>query len=434
MLRLILAGLLVAWAAAAQAAGMGTADARHLLRRTGFDAPPAEVARFAQLTHEQAVDRILAGTHQEARTPLPPEVLEWTDPRTLRGMSPEERKAFQQDLRRRVLALKGWWLDEMVTTDSPLTERMTLFWHNHFTSSIQKVRSPALMARQNELLRRYALGNFGALLHAVAKDPAMLLYLDGVRNRKSHPNENFAREVMELFTLGVGHYSESDVREAARAYTGWSVDPADGRYRWRPFMHDRGMKTVLGQSGDFDGDQVLDILLAQPAAAEFVAAKLWREFVSPQPDARELEHIAADFRASGYEIRVALRELLLSDAFWAPANRDSLVKSPVDLVVGTVRRYGIRYDDPRPLVFALHQLGEDLFAPPDVRGWPGGEEWITTQTLLARKQFLARVFRGEQARMMSPAAMAARVRYRPEDEAALEAVRARVLAPEYELK
>jgi uncharacterized protein (DUF1800 family) len=433
MLRLIFAGSLAVWAAAAGAAGMGAADARHLLLRTGFDAPPAEVARFAQLTREQAVDRILAGTHREARTPLPPEVLEWTDPRTLRGMSPEERKTFQQDLRRRVLALKGWWLDEMVTTDSPLTERMTLFWHNHFTSSIQKVRSPALLARQNALLRRYALGNFGALLHAVAKDPAMLVYLDGARNRKSHPNENFAREVMELFTLGVGHYSESDVREAARAYTGWSIDPADGSYRWRPFVHDRGVKTVLGQTGDFDGDQVLDLLLAQPATARFVTTKLWREFVSPQPDERELDRIAADFRTSGYEIRVALRELLLSDAFWVPANRDTLVKSPVDLVVGTVRRYGIRYDDPRPLVFALHQLGQDLFAPPDVRGWPGGEEWITTQTLLARKQFLARVFRGEQARM-NPMAMAARVRYRPEDEAALDAVRAKVLAPEYELK
>ncbi|HMA89017.1 MAG TPA: DUF1800 domain-containing protein [Burkholderiales bacterium] len=417
MFRALLLWSLAAWAGAAQAAGMGAADARRLLERTGFDAAPAEVAQFSQLTRTQGVDRILAGTHRTARTPLPPEVLEWTDPRTLRGMSPEERKAFQQDLRRRALALKGWWLDEMVTTDSPLTERMTLFWHNHFTSSLQKVRSPALMARQNALLRRYALGNFGALLHAVAKDPAMLVYLDGARNRKGHPNENFAREVMELFTLGEGHYGESDVREAARAYTGWSIDPADGSYRWRPFMHDRGVKTVLGQSGDFDGDQVLDILLAQPATAEFVTAKLWREFVSPQPDARELERVASDFRASGYEIRVALRELLLSDAFWAPANRDALVKSPVDLVVGTVRRYGIRYDDSRPLVFALHQLGQDLFSPPDVRGWPGGDEWITTQTLLARKQFLARVFRGEQARMMSPMAMAANV-----------------LAPEYQLK
>ena len=169
------------------------------------------------------MDRILAGTHQEARTPLPPEVLEWTDPRMLRDMSPEERKAFQRDLRRRSLALKGWWLDEMVTTDSPLTERMTLFWHNHFTSSIQKVRSPALMARQNALLRRYALGNFGALLHAVAKDPAMLVWLDGRFNTRQKPQENFGRELMELFSMGVGFYTESDVYAAAKVFTGWNL-------------------------------------------------------------------------------------------------------------------------------------------------------------------------------------------------------------------
>ena len=433
---------------------MGAADARHLLERTGFGASDGEVRATARLSHAEAVDRMLAAARGEARTPVPPEALKWTDPRELRAMSPDERKAFQQDLRLRSIALKGWWVDEMVTTDSPLTERMTLFWHNHFTSSLQKVRSPALMYRQNVLLRKYALGNFGELLHAVSKDPAMLLYLDSARNRSGHPNENFAREVMELYTLGEGHYTERDVKEAARAYTGWSIDPADGAYRWRPFLHDRGEKTVLGESGDFDGDQVLDILLAQPATAEFVTAKLWREFVSPQPDAREVGRIAAEFRNSGYQIKVALRALLLSDAFWSKANRGVLVKSPVDLVVGTVRRFGIEYADPLPLVFVLRNLGQDLFSPPNVGGWPGGDDWITSQTLLARKQFLERVFRVDEGRM-TPAAMdramqrvpeegkpyarrilkaALQIHYRPHDGRSVQQVRALVLDPAYQLK
>ena len=195
----------------------------------------------------------------------------------------------------------------MARTSAPLAERMTLFWHNHFTSSLQKVRSPALMYRQNVLLRRHALGNFGELL-AASRDPAMLVYLDAASNRRGQPNENFAREVMD-FTLGEGQFREDDIREAARAFTGWSIDPASGEYLFRPRIHDSGEKTVLGRKGNFRGEDVLDILLAQPATAQYVAARLWREFVSPQPDPAQLERVARVFRASGYDIRSALRAL-----------------------------------------------------------------------------------------------------------------------------
>ncbi|WP_258402010.1 DUF1800 domain-containing protein, partial [Burkholderia multivorans] len=174
-------------------------------------------------------------------------------------------------------------------TPSPLTERMTLFWHGHFTSGQDKVPYPQTMAAQNALFRREALGNFGTLLHAVAKDPAMLQYLDGASNRNGRPNENFAREVMELFTLGEGHYTQRDVTEAARAMTGWTVDPDTLRFVVRTDWHDAGDKTILGETGPFDGDAFLDILLKQRETARFVAANLWREFVSDTPDARELE-------------------------------------------------------------------------------------------------------------------------------------------------
>jgi uncharacterized protein (DUF1800 family) len=384
----------------AGAAPMGAAEARHLLARTGFEARLAEVDAFAKLSRREAVERLLAGAGGPAGAPPPSRVKDWTDPRRVRQMDAEERKRFVREQIERGLELKGWWLAEMARTPSPLTERMTLFWHNHFTSSLQKVRSPALMYRQNVLLRSHALGNFGALLHAVSRDPAMIVYLDAATNRRGRPNENFAREVMELFTLGEGRYSEQDIKEAARAFTGRSIDPASGAYLFRPAQHDNGEKTVLGRSGFLRGEDVLDILLAQPATAEFIAAKLWREFVSPQPQPEELARVAAAFRDSGYDVRAALRALLLTPAFWAPQNRAALIKSPVELVAGTLRQFDIGFGDPVPFVLLLRALGQDILSPPNVKGWPGGEAWINSTTLLARKQFLDRLFRVEETRMV----------------------------------
>jgi uncharacterized protein (DUF1800 family) len=385
--------------AAALAQGMGPEDARHLLNRTGFEAQLREIDEFARLTRREAVDRLLAGVHPEARTPPPAWVNEWTDPRVVRAMGDEERKAFVRLQIERALELKAWWLAEMLATRSPLTERMTLFWHNHFTSSLQKVRSPPLMYRQNVLLRRHALGNFGELLHAVSRDPAMIVYLDSATNRRGQPNENFARELMELFTLGEGKYGEQDIKEAARAFTGWSIELETGEFRFRPRQHDEGAKRVLGRTVRA-GDEVLDVLLAQPATAEYLAARLWREFVSPRPQPEELARVAAAFRGSGYDVRAAMRALLLTPAFWAPENRGALIKSPADLVVGTMRQLRIEVSDPLPFVFLMRALGQDLLAPPNVKGWPGGEAWINSTTLLARKQFLERLLRVEETRML----------------------------------
>jgi len=383
----------------AHSSGMGAEEARHLLNRTGFEARLADVDAFAVLDRRHAVEKLLGAARSSALTPAPEGVAAWTPPYVRRQMAADERKLFQREQVERGLALKGWWLTEMLTTDSQLTERMTLFWHNHFTSSLQKVRDAGLMYRQNLLLRKYALGSFADMLRAVARDPAMLVYLDSATNRRGQPNENFAREVMELFTLGEGRYGESDIKEAARAFTGWSIDPASGEFLWRPFQHDAGMKTVLGRSGDFQGEDVIEVLLAQPATAEFVVGKLWKEFVSPQPDPAEVARIARVFRASGYQIKPALRELLLSAAFWAPENRGALVKSPVELVVGTLRQFDVAFSDPLPFVLLLRNLGQDILSPPNVKGWPGGEAWIDTRTLLARKQFLERLMRVDEMRM-----------------------------------
>lgn len=373
-------------------------DARLFLTRVGFAPDAAELAQYVGLTRVQAVDTVLASARTEAVTPLPDWVLEPIPTR-------ETRKAWTDDQRREAQRLRGqryellraWWVREMLATPSPLTERMTLFWHNHFTSGQDKVQYPQQMALQNLLLRRNALGNFGELLHDVAKDPAMLQYLDGASNRKGKPNENFAREVMELFTLGEGHYSQRDVSEAARAYTGWSLDPDTQAYVWRSNQHDEGEKTVLGKTGPFDGDQVLDILLAQPETSTFVTTKLWREFVSDTPDPQSIAPIAARFHASRYDIKVALRGIFLSDAFWDDDHRGVLVKSPAEFVVGTLRAFDIGYENTAPFAAQIRTLGENLFYPPNVKGWPGGTTWINSSTLLARKQFVEQLFRATEA-------------------------------------
>ncbi|MFX1803584.1 DUF1800 domain-containing protein [Paraburkholderia sp. A1BS-2L] len=388
-------------------------DATHLLIRTGFAPAPAEIAPYVGLTRVAAVERVLATARTDAVTPLPA----WTaDPPLNRAqretLTPEARRDVQRQHRLHYEELRAWWMREILVTPSPLTERMTLLWHNHFTSGQDKVGEPTLMAQQNALLRRNALGSFATLLHEVAKDPAMLLYLDGASNRKGKPNENFAREVMELFTLGEGQYSQQDVTEAARAYTGWGVDPDTRRYVWRPAQHDEGVKTVLGRSGPFDGDAVLDILLGEPRTASFISARLWREFVSDTPDPARLGMVAARFRASGYDIKAALGALLVSPEFWDERNRGVLVSSPVEFIAGTVRRFGVSYANTTMFARTSAALGENLFYPPNVKGWPGGAMWINSATLLARKQFVEQLFRAtETARPRMGGAMHGGMRF-----------------------
>ena len=405
-MRFLVAAFLV-FSAAAPAAPIGYEGARHLLNRTGFGATDAEIVEYAGLERAQAVERLLAGVRREASIAPPAFVNEPFVPfYRLRQMSAEERQAAQRKLFEQGFELRAWWLREMLATPSPLTERMTLFWHNHFATSQQKVRSTQLMYRQNVLLRREALGNFAALLHAIGRDPAMLIYLDNAGSRRQAPNENFAREVMELFTLGEGHYSEADVKEAARAFTGWSLDRDSGEFVYRRIWHDYGEKTVVGARGRLDGDEVLDILLARPETAEFVAAKVWKEFVSPTPDREEVRRWAAVFRGARYEVKPLLRTVLNSDAFWSPAHRAALIKSPLDLVAGTMRTFAIHPFDLRPAVFACAALGQNPFSPPNVKGWPGGDAWIDSATLLGRKQWLERIFRGADPAMAAEASTA----------------------------
>lgn len=392
MTRLLPALLLATIVGAAPVRAISPEDARHLLARTGFGARPAAVDALAGLSRREAVERVLESLHAEPVTPLPG----WANapplpPVLARTASDEERQLLRRSRRAEALELKAWWMREMVHTPSPFTERLTLFWHGHFTSSLRKVRSPQAMLRQNLLLRRHAAGSFAELLREIARDPAMVRYLDSASNRAGAPNENFARELFELFTLGEGRYTEADVKEAARAFTGWGLDPRDGTFRFRPAAHDYGEKTVLGVTGHLDGNDVLEILLRDERTAEHVVGRLWDELVGIEPSPRRRRRLARQLSASDWQLRPLLRAMLLSSEFWSDEARGAQVKSPVDLLVGTVRLLEIPVDDGSRLALASRALGLDLFDPPNVKGWPGGEAWVDGTTLVARRDAMARL-------------------------------------------
>ncbi len=378
-------------------------NAAHLLNRAGFGGPPAEIEQLTALGPEQAVARLLEYDKVPDPTPDPawakpdPELAERL--RAARQASPEERRRLQREQqelqRQRMLELKHWWLRRMAQGPRPLQEKMVLFWHGHFATSAEKVRDAYLMWRQNELFRRLATSHWPQLLLEVGKDPAMLAWLDQAQSRKQHPNENFAREVMELFALGEGHYTEKDVTEGARALTGWSYDRVTQRFIERPFWHDTGTKTIFGREGNFDGADFLDMIAAQPQSARFVAGKLWKYLAGAEPSRELAEALTDVFRRTDLHIQPLLRTMFLSQEFYAPDIIRNQVKSPVQWLVGSVRL--LERDLPGPLVcFGLtRNLGQDLFAPPNVKGWDGGLSWITTNTLLARYNEAAALVQGD---------------------------------------
>jgi uncharacterized protein (DUF1800 family) len=319
--------------------------------------------------------------------------------------------------------LQAIWLYRMIFTPHPLRERMTLFWHDHFATSIAKVQSPSLMQRQNDLLRSQALGDFRALLEAIGKDPAMLIWLDSTANKKAHPNENYAREVMELFSLGRGHYSEKDIQEAARAFTGWFV--VRDRFTVVPRQHDDGPKTVLGRRGNWSGDDIPGILLEQPACAGWICRKLFRYFVSEShsPSEALLAPLARAFRESGYQVRVPVAMILRSNLFFDAAVRRRRVKCPVEFAVGTVRALQVLAPTVAPAALARScvEMGQRLYAPPSVAGWEWGRAWINSTTMLARANLVLALLGGDDeamGRRLDPAALAARHGFRRPEAAA----------------
>lgn len=380
--------------------------AAHLLNRAGFGGPPAEIQNLADMSQAEALSSLLDYEKTPDSTPAP----EWAHPdpeglAALRqiyqtGTPDEKRQAIQAQNRlqfQRMVELRGWWLNRMTKGPRPFQEKMTLFWHGHFATSVQKVREPYYMWRQNELFRRLATDNWLRLLIEAGKDPAMLVWLDQAASRKEHPNENFAREVMELFSLGEGHYTEKDVTEGARALTGWSLDRENQRFIYRPNFHDDGDKTFLGLTGDLTGEDVLAQIVAQPQAAKFITAKIWNFYAGQMPPPDLNEAMAEVLRSNGNNFKPFLRVMFTCQEFYSPDIVKNQVKSPVEWLVGTSRM--LESDLPPALICLgmTRSLGQDLFAPPNVKGWDGGLSWITTNTLLARYNEAATLVSGSFA-------------------------------------
>jgi hypothetical protein len=373
---------------AAAEAPFTPAMARHLLNRAGFGGTPEQIAALVDMGLDGAVDHLVGGSRRGDDRGLEPfvaEPLSRPPPATLRGLSEEERRELRRSWRRRDMQqlqrFRAWWLDRMVSTPTPLTEKLTLFWHGYFTSSYRDVRNSYQLIAQNGLFREHGLGNFRLLLHEVARDPAMLEYLDNNKNRKGAPNENFAREVMELFTLGAGNYSEDDIKEAARAFTGWTA--RGNRFVFVSRLHDDGTKTILGRKGRFDGTDALDIMLARPEASELVASRLLRYFVGPELPRGMVARYGRLLRRHQWELAPVMKALFRDPDFYRPEVVGSRILGPVEFLVGISRRLG-ETPGGEVLVRFADQLGQSLLDPPNVKGWEGGEAWITTATFLQR--------------------------------------------------
>lgn len=372
------------------------AAAAHLLNRAGFGGTPAEIAKFHAEGLEAAVDSLL----QPPNEPIDVAARAWSVPLDLKekrqelrqlkadpGEQKAKRKEMRKEQRDELQDLRFWWLTRMRETRAPLVEKMTLFWHGHFATSAQKVKGAYAMWRQNALFREQALGHFPTLLKAVSRDPAMMVYLDLQPSKKDHPNENWAREVMELFTLGIGNYTEPDVKAAAAAFTGYRIDPARQEFRFAAAQHDESEKTFLGQTGSFSGDDILDQIVAQPACAKFIGRKLWRFFVVDEPSVPAVETMALLLRKHRFELRPALREVFLSEEFYSEQARRTQIKSPVQFLVGSCKLLETDLPPAQASDGALRSMGQMLFAPPNVKGWDGGKSWVSTATLLFRYNF-----------------------------------------------
>jgi uncharacterized protein (DUF1800 family) len=367
----------------------------HLHRRAGFGATRAELLRDLAAGPEASVARLF---HPPA---LPPEDAEAID-----GLRQTARSSSNLDL------LKVCWLNRILHGPDPLREKLTLFWHGHFATSNKKVESVALMDRQNETLRTHALGGFAAMLEAIIADPAMLVWLDGGTSKKDKPNENFAREFLELFTLGVGHYTERDIREAARAFTGWVRQDSRGGFQETPsFTHDPaqvddGPKTFLGLNGPWKPSDIVRIALERPEAAAFLARKLYRWFVgeSTPPGPELIEPLAEEVRKHQFAIGPIVGVILRSKHFYSRAAYRGRIKSPVEFGAGLVRILEVPRPALNPLALsaACDAQGQELFAPPNVEGWVGGPVWINSGTLLERTNWAADVIWGRSENGLAP--------------------------------
>lgn len=356
----------------------------HLLRRAGFGATSEEIKFYLSMGQQKAIDYLLN--------------YESVDDSAVEKLISDAK--FPTD---NVTGIISEWVLRMAFTKRPLQEKMTFFWHGHFATAIFKVKEEDLMVKQIGTFRRLALGNFETMLLEVSKDPAMILWLDNNTNKKGQPNENYARELMELFSMGVGNYTEDDVKESARAFTGWTISRRTREFFFDANQHDFGQKTFLRQMGSFNGDDIVRIIAGQEATSRFITKKLFEFFAYPSPKESIVDRLAQVYLSSNYSIKAVMKEIFTSDEFYSTKAFSSLVKSPVELIIGTVKMLKAKLvSDGRSgyasIVGTMAQLGQVLYNPPSVKGWDPGLAWINSSTLLNRYNFANRLITNRNPR------------------------------------
>lgn len=359
--------------------------AAHLMRRAGFGASCQQLDEIVALGHSAAIERLV---DQSLDANAASQIDRETDQlgEVIVSLGQTER-------------LSGWWLLKMHGTGRPLLEKTTLFWHGHFATSAAKVTEASMMHTQYQLLQSHAFGKFEPLVQRMSRDPAMLIYLDSTQNRKTHPNENYARELLELFCLGPGNYTEADIQELARSFTGWEV--LRGQFHFRAYMHDEGEKSILGRRGRFGGEEAVRVILDSPACLRFLAGKLAKYFVADEPRLSEpvIDALAKELRDHDLTIEPVVRTILKSNAFWTSAGRATKIRTPVEFALNWLATLEASTDFMR-LAEACESLGQRPFYPPNVKGWDGGRIWIDSSTLIGRSNLLRRMFQGNQTRIL----------------------------------
>jgi uncharacterized protein (DUF1800 family) len=371
---------------------------QHLLWRAAFGPMAENVTELADVTQKELY-KILEKTSSKrpdeinvASNAFDGLVKGVQDLGQMQKLSVDQKKQLRKQSVEDIRNLNLTWLNEMINSEAQLREKMSLFWHGHFACRIINIYFQQQLLN---VIRENALGNFGDLLREVSKSPAMLSFLNNQQNRKQHPNENFAREVMELFTMGRGQYSETDIREAARAYTGWGFN-LKGEFVNRPFLHDNGSKSFLGKTGNFDGDDIIDIILEQKATATFITTKIYKFFVNEEVNNEKVEKLAEKFYRDNYDLQKLLNEIFLSDWFYEERNIGTRIKSPVELLAGIRRLIPMELEKPEAQLLFQKVLGQILFYPPNVAGWPGGRNWIDSSALMFRMRLPQILTHGEE--------------------------------------
>ncbi len=367
---------------------MNQTEFQHLMNRAGFGATPDELAGCEKKSRQEVVNHLFS----QSSKPVAINVLNRADVEEAMDAKKEKDRATKKEFRK-ILIEKGVelnvsWLKRMIAAPEQLNEKMTFFWHGHFAC---RDKNPLFLQSLNNAMRNNALGHFKNILMAVAQSPAMLQFLNNQQNKKNAPNENFAREVMELFTLGRGNYTEKDIKEAARAFTGWGYDQETQSFNFKERQHDFEEKHFFGKTGNFDGEDIINMILAKKECARFITGKIYQFFVNDERDEKIIEALADKLYASKYDIGALMKEIFLADWFYDKKNIGSRIKSPIELIVGTTRWLGAEYGGEDALVFVQRILGQVLFLPPNVAGWPNGKRWIDSSSLVFRMDLAKKI-------------------------------------------